>query len=299
MQYTSHEFFVGSLNNAPNCTTDFSEQEIFPKLMLMIFFQGMQHFEIDGVSFHLDVGSGEARKPLVFMLNIARYSKLRFFSQSDVPLRKVMISAPHSWLRNQLDLQDEAQETTLRSFLTQHLASYSFAPGQHILQLAEKIMNPPSVAAGPLATLYLRVQGLDIMWQACLAMMAEKEKQPPVLSSANRQDCERIREFIMANLDRDLTIDLIAQKVAISASTVQRRFKKHYGTTLYNFIKQQRLEAACVALSRDSIPISQAAHLAGYNNTSTFTSAFRKLYGFSPQKMRALGKGDPCRSGSG
>lgn len=117
------------------------------------------------------------------MLNIARYSKLRFFSQSDVPLRKVMISAPHSWLRNQLDLQDEAQETTLRSFLTQHLASYSFAPGQHILQLAEKIMNPPSVAAGPLATLNLRAQGLDIMWQACLAMMAEKEN--------NRRSCHR------------------------------------------------------------------------------------------------------------
>lgn len=286
MQYTPHELFVGALENATNCTTDTSEQEIWPKFMLMVLLQGAQRFVIDGVPFRLDAGREDASSPLVFMLNVARHSKLRFFDDSDVPLRKVMISAPLPWLKRLLETQDDARASVLRGFFSEHLAHFSFEPGQHILQLAQKIMNPPPVLEGELSSLYLNAHALDIMWQSCLTMVADREgrRQAPTLMSLRHY--ERVRDFIVANLDRELTIDLIAREAGSSASTVQRHFKEHFGITIFDFIRRERLEAARAALASDGIPVSHAAHLAGYNNISSFTTAFRKAYGVTPKQVR-------------
>lgn len=288
MEYTQDGLFVGALDNATNCTSNFSEQQIFPKLMLMVLFQGAQLFKIDGVFFHLDAGNEETQKPVAFMLNVARASTLCFFNESRVPLRKVMISAPHAWLHRQFDLHDQSDGSALTKFFSKHLAAFSFEPGQHILQLAQTIINPPAVVGEQLQTIYLQAQGLDIMWQSCLNMMAKHEQNPQHLSAAGLRNCERIRNFIMTNLEQDLSIDLIAYHVGSSASTIQRHFKDHYGITIYDFIKRQRLELARCALVENGIPISQAAHLAGYNNTSSFTTAFRKIYGYSPKKVQYI-----------
>lgn len=285
MQYTSQDLFVGAVEKAPNCTPNTHDQSIWSKFMLMVLLQGSQHFVIDGVRFRLDAGSADAPSPIVFMLNIAQPSRLRFISDSDVPLHKVMISAPLPWL-NRL-AETENGMPALRRFFAQHLAHFSFEPGQHILQLAEKIMHPPSLLEGELSSLYLKAQALDIMWQSCLALVADEAGgwQPPTLMSLKH--CERVRDYIIGNLDKDLSIDLIAEEAGASTSTIQRHFKEHFGITVFGFIRQKRLETARSALATDGIPVSRAAHLAGYNNISSFTTAFRKAFGVTPKQVRA------------
>ena len=106
MQYTPQELFVGAIENVTNCTTDTSEQEIWPKFMLMVMLQGAQHFVIDGHHFHVDAGDGASASPLVFMLNVASTSRLRFLDENEVPLRKVMIAAPLPWLTRMIETRD-------------------------------------------------------------------------------------------------------------------------------------------------------------------------------------------------
>ncbi len=286
MEYTPHELFVGALENATTCTADDGEQQIWPKFMLMVLLQGAQRFVIDGVTFRLDAGNGDASAPVAFMLNVARHSTLRFINDNDVPLRKVMISAPLPWLRRLFETQQGIQGSTLRDFFSQHLAHFSFEPGQHILLLAQKIISPPPLLHGDLSSLYLQAQGLDIMWQCCLTMVSEREGYQQGATLMSLRHCERVRDFILANLDRELSIDLIARNVGLSASTVQRRFKEHFGIAIFDFIRQERLEAARAALASNGIPVSHAAHMAGYNNISSFTTAFRKAYGITPRQVR-------------
>ncbi|MBN7775097.1 helix-turn-helix transcriptional regulator [Nitratireductor aquimarinus] len=287
MQYTSHELFVGAIEGVPNCTTETQELEIWPKFMLMVLLQGAQHFAIDGTHFHIGAGSGETEPPVVFMLNVARDSRLRFFNESEMPLNKVMISAPLPWLKRLFDTRDVEQRSVLQDFFSAHLAHFSFEPGKHILQLAKKIMSPPPALKGELRSLYLRAQAHDMMWQSLLAMLAErKEKALPAPALMSLRQCERVREFIVANLDKDLTTDLIAREVGSSASTLQRHFKAQFGITVFDFIRQERLDAARVALTSGGIPISHAAHMAGYNSISSFTTAFRRAYGVTPGQVR-------------
>ena len=68
---------------------------------------------------------------------------------------------------------------------------------------------------------------------------------------------------------------------------MQRHFKEHFGLTIFEFIRQKRLESARWALESDGVPIAQAAYIAGYNNPSSFTTAFKKAYGVSPKYRRA------------
>ncbi|MXO01122.1 helix-turn-helix domain-containing protein [Shinella zoogloeoides] len=285
MHYTSQDLFVGALENAPNCTLNDRDQSVWSKFMLMVLFQGSQHFVIDGVRFRIDAGSAKAPSPVVFMLNVAQPGRLRFIHDSTAPLHKVMISAPLPWLNRLMETQEGMP--ALRDFFTRHLSHFSFEPGQHILQLAEKIMHPPSLLTGELKSIYLKAQALDIMWQSCLALVTDKAGgwQAPTLMSLKQ--CERVRDYIVANLDKDLTIDRIAREAGASPSTIQRHFKEHFGVPVFVFIRQERLQAARAALATEGIPVSQAAHLAGYTNISSFTTAFRKSFGVTPKQARA------------
>lgn len=287
MHYSPEDLYVGAIENTPNCSTVTAEQNIWSKFMLMILLQGSQRFVIDGVPFHLDAGRETDNTPLVFMLNVAKPSTLRFVHESQVPLRKVMIAAPTPWLKRLVETQSDASTPALRRFFSEHLARFSFAPGRSILQQAEKIMHPPPVLEGELNALYLRAQALDIMWQSCLTMIAEGSPEPQTPCLMSLRTGERIKDFILANLDTDLTIERIAHEAGASPSTVQRNFKEQFGTTIFEFVRQKRLETAYAALVNDGLPIAQAAHLAGYNNVSSFTTAFRKTYGMTPKQVRA------------
>lgn len=276
--------FVGTVDGEPNCAPDSDVYEIWPKFIVMVLLRGAQHFVIDDRDFRIDAGSGEDMRPLVFMLNVARFSRLHFVNDSNVPLRKIMISAPHPWMEWLMRTQG-AQSSVLRPFLARHLSQFSFPASGQVRQLAEQIMAPPPSLEGELRSLHRNSRALDIMCLACLALAGdEEERRRPLLAS--RRQSERVRDFVLKHLDRSLTIEEIAFAVGASVSSVQRHFKEHFQMTVFEFIRKERLERACLALERDGITIAQAAYAAGYTDPSNFSVAFKKVYGVPPKYKR-------------
>ncbi|MFG1480010.1 AraC family transcriptional regulator [Xanthobacter sp. V4C-4] len=275
--------FVGTMEGVPACACAESVYDIWPKFVVMVLLQGAQHFVIDDSAFRIDAGAGETARPLVFMLNVARFARLRFVNDSRIPLRKVMISAPHPWMEWLMRTQGP-QASALRPFLAEHLASFTFAASGHVRQLAEQILSPPPSLAGELRTLHCNSRALDIMCVAGLALAEAEEERRPVLAS--RRQSERVRDYVVEHLDRALTIEEIARAVGASVSSVQRHFKEHFRMTVFDFIRRARLAQACEALERDGVTIAQAAYAAGYNDPSNFAVAFKKVYGVPPRCKR-------------
>jgi len=276
--------FVGTVEGEPSCASPADIYEIWPKFLVMVLLQGAQHFVIDGTAFQINAGAGDGARPLVFMLNVARFARLHFVNDSDIPLRKVMISAPHPWMGWLMRTQG-AQPSVLRPFLAEHLAQFSFPASGQIRRLAGEIMSPPPSLEGELRTLHRNSRALDIMCLACLALAeADEERRQPLLAS--RRQSERVREFVLANLERSLTIEEIAQEVGASVSSVQRHFKEHFQMTVFEFIRKERLAQACAALERDGVTIAQAAYAAGYADPSNFAVAFKRVYGVPPKYKR-------------
>lgn len=276
--------FVGTVDGEPSCAPDCQIYDIWPKFLVMVLLQGAQHFVIDDTAYRIDAGYQELCTPLVFMLNVARHSKLRFVNDSTIPLRKIQISAPFPWIERLMQAQS-AGVPTLHSFFSCHLAHFRFAPNRQILHLAEQLMKPPPSMEGEVRTLYRNSRALDIMCLACAALLEQdaSRRRPQLVS---RRQSEKVRDYVLQNIEKALTIEEIAREVGASISSVQRHFKESFGMTVFEFIRNERLSRACSALEQDGVTIAQAAYAAGYADPSNFTTAFKKAYGVPPKYKR-------------
>ena len=281
MPYLSVSVNDGQFDCAWNSTTS----ETCPRLIVTVLFDGSHRLIVDGQA--LDFHSGdEFGAGTVYLLNTARVSRLQYVPSDGAPVRSVTIAAPHTWLDK---LMRNATETdpVLRDFLSTHLAQLSFPTNRQIHHLADQIYDPPPTLGGEVRALHRKARALDILCHACAAVRAHTGERPrlhPQLASRRRS--ERVRDYVLANLGKNLTIETIAAEIGASVSSVQRHFKEHFRMTVFEFIRSERLARACAALERDGVTIAQAAYAAGYADPSTFTVAFKRAYGVLPKHKR-------------
>jgi AraC-like DNA-binding protein len=279
--------FVGAFNGQ-TCWPDNEIYEIWPKFLINFYLTGGQRFVIDGRPFKGDAGHGSACRPQVVMINVKRDAKLQFLKSetADLPLRKVMTSAPSSWLEREMGLSSDSSPV-LELFFASHLSHFAFEPSRELVELAEQISRPPATLKGEQLRLYRKSRGLEIMRLSCAALVANAEETDHKPSVMSARQSGRVRDYVLANLQSNLTIEAIAKETGASPSSVQRHFKQHYGVTVFDFIRRKRLEAARDALEREGVTVVQAAWIAGYLSPSGFITAFKKTYGASPGEMRS------------
>ncbi|MFA1548720.1 helix-turn-helix transcriptional regulator [Actinomadura chokoriensis] len=75
-------------------------------------------------------------------------------------------------------------------------------------------------------------------------------------------------------------LDEWAERLRVSAKTLQRDFQREYGMPYTRWRTLLRLRAARVLL--DSAPVTKVAHRVGYASASAFITAFAKEYGTTP-----------------
>lgn len=101
---------------------------------------------------------------------------------------------------------------------------------------------------------------------------------------------KRILSYIEDNLDKELSLDKIAQELSYSKFYIARTFKDNTGITLYKYIQGRRLDEAARKLVHTERPIVEIAFEAGYASQQAFTQAFRLVYICTPQEYRRAGK---------
>ena len=98
-----------------------------------------------------------------------------------------------------------------------------------------------------------------------------------------------ILSYIEKNLENDLTLEKIAKEFHYSKFYLERMFKEHTGQTLYQYLKNRRLNEAARKLTKTQQPIIEIALEAGYHSQQAFTQAFHEAYAITPQKYRQTG----------
>jgi len=96
----------------------------------------------------------------------------------------------------------------------------------------------------------------------------------------------RVKEFIDANLDTDMSLADISSIADLSQFHFARAFRKSTGMTPQQFLMQQRIERAKELLSKDDLPIVEVSLRTGFKNQSHFTSLFRKFTSLTPKVWR-------------
>ncbi len=135
-----------------------------------------------------------------------------------------------------------------------------------------------------LSRLYLEGLSLQILSQGLLLDDTAPATADARIPPQERLRLERVREVIAARPQGEYSLSELAQVAAMSPSSLRSKFKACYGQTLFDFLKQKRLQMARDYLLR-GYSVQQAAHFAGYSYATNFTTAFRKHFGVAPSSL--------------
>lgn len=96
------------------------------------------------------------------------------------------------------------------------------------------------------------------------------------------------REIISSNLGKSCSILDLAQQIGTNDCYLKKHFKQVFGTTVYGYLQKERMEKSRELLLEGEKKISEVARLAGYKHASHFTTAFKKYFGYLPNKIKIL-----------
>jgi transcriptional regulator GlxA family with amidase domain len=120
--------------------------------------------------------------------------------------------------------------------------------------------------------------------------------QPQVSVSLVSQASEMssIRElqiWIAEHLEARLSVDELADRMAMSARNFERVFTREVGTTPSQYVLRARVEAARRQLERTDRALKQVASAAGFGSVDVMRRAFVRLLGITPRRYRELATG--------
>jgi AraC-like DNA-binding protein len=171
--------------------------------------------------------------------------------------------------------------SVLRDFCATEFRTETLARSRRLLEVAHRSLDHPY--NGHLGELFLESNTLSFVVE--VARLLEHEQQ--MVAQIGRSHYDRVMEA-REILDSDLTtpprtIDL-ARQLGTNVTTLQAHFKIVVGTTIFGYVRDQRLLMARVLLIDHHIPIAEAGYRVGFSSPAAFTAAYRRRFGHPPGK---------------
>jgi transcriptional regulator GlxA family with amidase domain len=96
----------------------------------------------------------------------------------------------------------------------------------------------------------------------------------------------KAQDFIEANFQDKITVDQLADLVAVSRRSFERRFKKATNNTIIEYIQRVKVEAAKRSFENSRKNINEVMYDVGYTDTKAFRDVFKKITGLTPIEYR-------------
>ena len=100
------------------------------------------------------------------------------------------------------------------------------------------------------------------------------------------QKINRVIDYIELNLQNKINLETLSQVACLSKFHFNRIFYSFTNESLYNFINRLRLERAALLLSQTKSIITEVAFSCGFNDSATFSRAFKQFFKITPSNWR-------------
>ncbi|MBE9117710.1 helix-turn-helix transcriptional regulator [Lusitaniella coriacea LEGE 07157] len=214
------------------------------------------------------------------------------------PTLEVDIHLKLDLLRSIIGLSRDSGESDRVEFLSTDLRriiqgepDVFYSPIQTItpaMQVAlQQILNCPY--RGTVKQMYLESKSIEV-----LALWLEQTiaaNSPPKPSPRQRPSDEidrlyQAKKILTQQVDNPPSLMALARQVGLNDCTLKRGFREVFGTTVFGYLHQYRLEQARSLLLENRLSVTAIAHRVGYTNLCAFSTAFRKKFGISPRAMQ-------------
>lgn len=108
-----------------------------------------------------------------------------------------------------------------------------------------------------------------------------------VTSSAKiSQDCFRIKQYIDANYNKNITLDTLSEFSHLNKYYLVHIFTRHFGCSPISYLCNTRIQVSKELLTCTDLSISEVAHSSGFSSQSYFAQCFQKHCGMSASTYR-------------
>ena len=132
-----------------------------------------------------------------------------------------------------------------------------------------------------------QLQTLLLYGLECLTeQKAEENFVCRFLATDNAKDTIlQAREVLLQRIGEPITIKELSRKVGTNECYLKKGFKEMFGTTIFEFYQNQRMEHAKYLLYEKGLSVTEVSAMLGYSSISHFSTAFKKHTGLKPCEL--------------
>jgi AraC family transcriptional regulator, transcriptional activator of the genes for pyochelin and ferripyochelin receptors len=218
---------------------------------------------------------------------------------SDTPQSEMVmfkINKP-TWLRLTHDGNDTLQrfaENVLEG-RSMHLSEHNLPLTQQMSSVIQQILN--CHFTGGLKKMFLYSKCLELIVLQAEAFNYHEtlcnhssQNSSTLARRVSRSDKERLhfaQDYLRHHLEEPPSLPELARVAGLNEYKLKREFKEVFGTTVFGFVAEHRLERAQMLLSEREKSVSEIAYELGYSSPQHFSTAFKKKFGMPPKFVRS------------
>lgn len=134
--------------------------------------------------------------------------------------------------------------------------------------------------------IFINAQTQILLLYTLEAVSSIKEDEVPackfLVHLEDREKIIKAREILLSHIGDPITIKELSRKAAINECYLKKGFKVMFGTTIFDFYQDQRMEHARYLLYEKGFSVSEVSASLGYSSISHFSTAFKKHTGLKP-----------------
>jgi transcriptional regulator GlxA family with amidase domain len=104
--------------------------------------------------------------------------------------------------------------------------------------------------------------------------------------AAERKSLQQLQVWIAENLAKNLSVEVLAERAAMSARNFTRVFTRELGSTPAHYVEQVRIEAARTQLAATDDSVEQVASRCGFSSAELLRRCFLRHFKVAPSQYR-------------
>ncbi|MEH0195167.1 AraC family transcriptional regulator [Caulobacter sp. CCNWLY153] len=177
------------------------------------------------------------------------------------------------------DLAEEDGLAVLHDYLRPGFHSTALPASHRLTQIAHRLLDNPY--GGRLADLFAETHALQFVLETAI-LLRDEDRAVRRIGRLNYRRASEAREILDASLAHPPSSLELARSVGINLTTLQASFKAAFGTTLFGYVRDQRLEMGRELILEHGLGVAEAGYRVGFTSPAAFTAAYRRHFGRPP-----------------
>jgi len=107
---------------------------------------------------------------------------------------------------------------------------------------------------------------------------------PFLVDEENVRKIRNAKQIMLERMTQPPSLQELSDEIGLSLKKLKEGFKQLYGSTVYQFVLDYKMDYARQLLGSGSHNVNEVALQLGYSNSSHFIEAFKKKFGTTPKK---------------